>query len=73
MEECHQLLDILGRYEAASGQAINRQKTFLFFSTNTKPEVKDAIKNMLGARIMNDYEKYLGLPMVGETIKGSYF
>ena len=58
-----------GRYEAASGQSINRQKTSLFFSRNTKPEVKDVVKNMLGARIMNDCEKYLGLPMVGGQSK----
>ena len=56
VEECHRLLDILGRYEAASSQAINRQKKSLFFSRNTKPEVKDAIKNILGARNMNDFE-----------------
>ena len=73
MEECQRLLDILGRYEATSGQAINRQKTSLFFSKNTKPEVKDAIKNMLGARIMNDCEKYLGLPMVGGQSKVATF
>ena len=30
--ECQCLLDILGQYEEASGQAINRQKTSLFFS-----------------------------------------
>ena len=73
MEECHRLLDILGRYKAASGQSINRQKTSLFFSKNTKLEVKDAIKNMLGARIMNDCEKYLGLPMVGGQSKVATF
>ena len=56
VEECHRLLDILGRYEAASSQAINRQKKSLFFIRNTKPEVKDAIKNILGARNMNDFE-----------------
>ena len=44
MEECQRLLDLLGTYEAASGQAINRQKTSLFFSTNTKPNVRRAIQ-----------------------------
>ncbi|XP_075645853.1 uncharacterized protein LOC142617037 [Castanea sativa] len=73
VEECHRLLDILGRYEAASGQVINRQKTSLFFSRNTKPKVKDAIKNLLGARIMNDCEKYLGLPMMGGKSKVAAF
>ena len=73
MEECHRLRDILGKYEASLGQVINRQKTSLFFSRNTKPGVKDAIKNMLGARTMNDCEKYLGLLMVGGQSKVSTF
>ncbi|KAL0012489.1 hypothetical protein SO802_007597 [Lithocarpus litseifolius] len=63
MEECQRLTDILGRYEAVSGQAINRQKTSLFFSKNTRQEVKLEIQQMLGGRIMNECEKYLGLPM----------
>ena len=47
-------MDILGFYEATSGQAINRQKTSLFFSKNTRGEVKLTIQQMLGARIMTD-------------------
>ena len=64
MGECKRLLDLLGTYEAASGQSINRQKTSLFFSTNTKPEVRKVIQKMMGARVMANCEKYLGLPMV---------
>ena len=56
-------MDILGQYEALSGQAINRWKTSLFFSRNAKEEVKQNIQQMLGARIMTNCEKYLGLPM----------
>ena len=40
--ECRQLLDILTQYEA-SGQAINRSKTTLFFSQNTSQRDKEAI------------------------------
>ena len=32
--ECHLLLEILAKYEAASRQAINRQKSSLLFSRN---------------------------------------
>ena len=68
IEECQHLMDILGLCEAATGQAINRQKTSLFFSRNTREEIKQTIQQMLGARIMTDYEKYLGLPMAcGKT------
>ena len=40
MEEGQHLLNILGRYEAASKQAINRHKTSIFFSKNTRDSVK---------------------------------
>ena len=60
--ECQQLLSILGQYEAASGQAINRKKTS-FFSKNTNPEIRRLIKQQLGARVMTNSDKYLSLPM----------
>jgi len=52
--ECRSLLDILALYERASGQAINRQKATLFFSPNTKQQVKLTIQNMLGAQVMTN-------------------
>ena len=36
MEECHHLMNLLECYESASGQAINRQKTSIFFSKNKR-------------------------------------
>jgi len=36
IEECHHLMNLLECYESASGQAINRQKTLIFFSKNTR-------------------------------------
>ena len=54
-KECRNILDILALYEAASRQAINRQKTTLFFSTNTNHGVKQAIQNMLGAQTIPTY------------------
>ena len=36
MEECHHLMNLLECYESASGQAINRQKTSIFFIKNTR-------------------------------------
>ena len=72
-EECQHLCELLSQYEQASGQAINRQKTTLFFSRNTKTEVKVAIQGMMGARIMENCEKCLGLPMVGGKSKVNTF
>ncbi|KAL0011861.1 hypothetical protein SO802_006969 [Lithocarpus litseifolius] len=73
VEEGQRLLALLGKYEAASGQAINRQKTTLFFSKNTRREVRNDIQQMLGARIMSECEKYLGLPMPnGKSKMGTF-
>ena len=45
----------------------------MFFSRNIKPEVKVAIQGMVGAKIMENCEKYLGLPMVGGKSKVNTF
>lgn len=73
MEECQHLLTLLECYESASGQAINRQKTYIFFSKNTRAKVKHDIQAMLGARIMEDCRRYLGLPMAGGKSKVKTF
>ena len=52
-----------------SGQVLNQQKTALFFSRNTSLEVKEEIRYLLGAQVMHDCEKYLGLPIVGGKSK----
>ena len=67
------MLDILTQYEEASGQAINRAKTTLFFSQNTSQRRKETIQNLMGAQVMTNCEKYLGLPMVGGKSKVSTF
>lgn len=71
--ECHKLLDLLTQYEEASGQAINRLKTTLFFSENTSRRDKEEIWRLMGVQIMNNCEKYLGLPMVGGKSKVGTF
>ena len=72
MEEGQRLLQFLEQYEVASGQAINRQKTTLFFSKNTKQEV-ESLKQLFGARIMTECERYLGLPMATGKSKVNTF
>jgi exonuclease III/ribonuclease HI len=55
---------ILDTYEKASGQKLNREKTSIFFSKNTKAEFREYIASISGVRITNQFEKYLGLPAV---------
>nr|XP_023887012.1 uncharacterized protein LOC111999127 [Quercus suber] len=47
-QECHQLIDILCLYEAASGQKINSYKSSVFFNANTDVEKKNEILEILG-------------------------
>ncbi|KAL0011468.1 hypothetical protein SO802_006576 [Lithocarpus litseifolius] len=48
-EECAEFMRILQVYEASTGQQLNRNKTSLFFSSNTPQETQDSIKQMFGA------------------------
>ena len=71
--ECQCLVDILAKYENASEQQINSTKTTLFFSKSTSEEMQASIKSMLGVSVIQQYEKYLGLPsLVGRKKKESF-
>uniref|UniRef100_A0A2N9ETE5 Reverse transcriptase domain-containing protein n=1 Tax=Fagus sylvatica TaxID=28930 RepID=A0A2N9ETE5_FAGSY len=60
--DCAKLQEILLRYERASGQQVNRDKTAIFFSKDTPMGIQEAIKATLGVPIIKQYERYLGLP-----------
>lgn len=62
MFEWARLNQILGLYEEASGQLLNREKTSLFFSKNTKPSTKAYLMEIAGLQDSSNLEKYLGLP-----------
>ena len=73
LEECDALHRILAVYELASGQQLNRAKTSLFFSPNTKPEIKNEIQARFGAQVIKQHKKYLGLPsLVGKNKKNTF-
>ena len=72
-EEGLKVTKILEDYERESGQKLNREKTSLFFRKNTKAEVQEAVKDMFGAQIILQHEKYLGLPpLVGRGKKKAF-
>lgn len=59
---------LLTVYEKASGQKINRAKTSIFFSKNTKAGTHEHILAISGVSASSSYEKYLGLPsLVGQS------
>lgn len=60
--------EILEKYERSSGQRLSTAKTSLFFSKNTKVEVRAHIKAVAGVNSTQSYEKYLGLPsLIGRS------
>ena len=72
-EEGVRVTKILEIYESESGQKLNREKTSLFFSKNTSEEVKEEVRDMFGARIIHQHERYLGLPpLVGRGKKKAF-
>jgi hypothetical protein len=66
--------DILAIYEQASGQKLNREKTSIFFSRNTKMATKQHILLVAGVKSTNQFERYLGLPaLIGSSKVQAFF
>ena len=73
VDEGLKITTILEKYEKESGQKLNKEKTSLFFSKNTRREVQEAVKDMFGAEIIHQHERYLGLPpLVGRGKKKAF-
>ncbi|KAF7135390.1 hypothetical protein RHSIM_Rhsim08G0109800 [Rhododendron simsii] len=70
---CYAIDEILRKYEIASGQMVNREKSSLFFSPNTPADVKQGISEALNIRFENHGGKYLGLPsIIGRSKTGVF-
>ena len=67
------LREILRRYEEASGQRVNLQKSSIFFGKGHQEDDKEEIKNILGVHSEALSERYLGLPtLVGKSKEGTF-
>jgi hypothetical protein len=64
--EWRRITRILDKYEEASGQKLNKEKTSLFFSKNTSEERRREISQLFGLQDTRSYDKYLGLPTLIE-------
>lgn len=62
VKDCKELVRILGLYETASGQLINKQKSSIFFSRRSSEAVKAKVKQLLQIGKEGGVGKYLGLP-----------
>ncbi|XP_035543621.1 uncharacterized protein LOC118347698 [Juglans regia] len=69
LEEWHRIQEVLKNYEKASGQFLNKEKTSLFFSSNTREGDRRVIVDAGNSIACGSYEKYLGLPtLAGKEI-----
>ena len=68
--ERRELVNILQKYEEASGQEINADKSFVFFSQYADEETRREVKEILGPLLHAQLKKYLGLPsLIGRSKK----
>ena len=68
--ESRELVNILRRYEEASGQKINTDKSSVFFSQDANEETRSEVKEILGSMLDAHPKKYLGLPsLIGRSKK----
>jgi hypothetical protein len=71
--EWARIQEVLEINEIASGQKLNREKTSIFFSKNTKQETKEFILSTVGVSSSVHYEKYLGLlALIGKAKMSSF-
>jgi exonuclease III len=71
--DSERFMAILNLYEESSGQKINREKTAIFFSTNTPPTTRSLIQEFWGSQGAASFDKYLGLPaMIGRSKKAIF-
>ena len=59
---------ILAEYERESGEAINFQKSGIFFSRNVSPNSRDLVTSILGVQSNLNIGGYMGLPsLIGKS------
>ncbi|XP_012851712.1 PREDICTED: uncharacterized protein LOC105971405 [Erythranthe guttata] len=64
------LKEILATYARVSGQEINFEKSTMMFSPSTSQEIKNSIHQLLGFQVVEQHDKYLGMPAtMGKTKK----
>jgi hypothetical protein len=73
VSEWQRLQNVLSWYERASRQRLNKEKTSIYFSCNTKDAIKRKILLDSGIEVTNSIEKYWGVPaLVGRSIRMAF-
>lgn len=73
LDEARVLKQCFSRYEAASGQKINFQKSSILFSPNVNSRSRQAVVNCLEVQEVGNHGFYLGLPSTIDRSKKDIF
>lgn len=66
-------LNYILRYVDCSGQAVNREKSSIYFNANTQQPTREALKQSLEIHVEAFPERYLGLPTaIGKITSGMF-
>ncbi|XP_026399783.1 uncharacterized protein LOC113295670 [Papaver somniferum] len=63
MKSFHSLLDLLGKYQASSGQTVSRQKSKVYYGGNSLSRCR-TIMDLLGMEVSNFSDRYLGVQIM---------
>lgn len=61
-EDENKILELLNKFEGASGQQVNSMKSSIFFSSNTLTYNREEVCNLLQMSEVDNHSFYLGLP-----------
>ncbi|KAK3207112.1 hypothetical protein Dsin_021158 [Dipteronia sinensis] len=72
-EECFNIRSLLEVYSSASGQFINFTKSAVCFNRQISSEVRNELADVLGMKVVESHETYLGLPCQTSRSKRAMF
>ena len=72
-QECAIIVDVLNKYELASGQKINYEKSEVSFSRGVSTMQREELTNILHMQQVDRHEKYLGIPSISGRSKKAIF
>jgi hypothetical protein len=67
------VMKVLKFFSNMSGQEVSQEKTSIFFSKNTRRQVRDKLFQRSGFRETANLRKYLGVPLIGRAPRKTDF
>lgn len=71
--EARNIMEILQKYQSASRQLVNFDKSEASFSSNVKQEERETIQRMMGITTIQRHTKYLGISIIFGRSKEEIF